>query len=136
MKIVSIEETRFSNRPDPQYPAYNDRYEGYVLTMDNGDTIKLGISSGQSCCEEFGYLMSEDDLQSFVGSEYIGTDVVDQSFAVREALGGINIDACMFVNINTSKGLLQFVAYNEHNGYYGHDAVMIFNDVVAHEETL
>ena len=31
----------------------------------------------------------------------------------------------MFVNINTSNGALQFAAYNEHNGYYGHEAVVI-----------
>jgi tRNA(Ile2) C34 agmatinyltransferase TiaS len=28
----------------------------------------------------------------------------------------------MFVNIETNEGTLQFVAYNEHNGYYGHIA--------------
>ena len=31
----------------------------------------------------------------------------------------------MFVNVETDKGLLQFVAYNEHNGYYGHEACVI-----------
>ncbi len=28
----------------------------------------------------------------------------------------------MFVNLETNKGTLQFVAYNEHNGHYGHEA--------------
>ena len=32
---------------------------------------------------------------------------------------------CMFVNVNTTEGLIQFTAYNCHNGYYGHDAVLI-----------
>ncbi len=31
----------------------------------------------------------------------------------------------MFVNLETNVGLLQFVAYNSHNGYYGHDAVLV-----------
>jgi hypothetical protein len=26
----------------------------------------------------------------------------------------------IFVNIETSRGTLQFIAYNRHNGYYGH----------------
>jgi hypothetical protein len=30
----------------------------------------------------------------------------------------------MFVNIDTSRGRLQFVAYNAHNGYYSHEATV------------
>ena len=41
----------------------------------------------------------------------------------------------MFVNITTSKGVLQFVAYNEHNGYYGHSACVISKQL-NHEECL
>ena len=31
----------------------------------------------------------------------------------------------MFVNIETDRGVLQFVAYNQHNGYYSHEAKVI-----------
>ena len=30
----------------------------------------------------------------------------------------------MFVNIETDRGVLQFVAYNCHNGFYGHEATV------------
>jgi hypothetical protein len=34
---------------------------------------------------------------------------------------GLHLEA-MFVDIETDRGVLQFVAYNAHNGYYGHKA--------------
>ncbi|MEL3959481.1 hypothetical protein NST17_20225 [Caldifermentibacillus hisashii] len=41
----------------------------------------------------------------------------------------------MFVDIITSNGTLQFVAYNEHNGYYGHEAKVISTQI-EHSEFL
>lgn len=32
---------------------------------------------------------------------------------------GIDVE-CVFIDFETSKGKLQFVLYNDHNGYYGH----------------
>lgn len=39
----------------------------------------------------------------------------------------------LFVDLITSEGVLQFVAYNAHNGEYGHHAVVISNQI--HYET-
>lgn len=33
--------------------------------------------------------------------------------------------SAMFINVETTKGLLQFVAYNEHNGYYVHEVKLV-----------
>jgi len=41
----------------------------------------------------------------------------------------------MFVDLKTDRGKLQFVAYNEHNGYYGHEAEVICNQL-NHSEVL
>lgn len=41
----------------------------------------------------------------------------------------------MFVNILTDKGILQFVAYNCHNGYYGHEAT-VKSTQLEHSECL
>lgn len=41
----------------------------------------------------------------------------------------------MFVNIDTDRGVLQFVAYNEHNGYYGHSA-SVTSKQLTHGEVL
>ena len=42
----------------------------------------------------------------------------------------------MFVNINTSNGLLQFAAYNNHNGYYGHNAYFLIDNNIIDKKTL
>lgn len=41
----------------------------------------------------------------------------------------------MFVDLITDRGVLQFVAYNEQNGYYGHLA-KVESRQLTHEETL
>lgn len=119
------------------------RGDGYHITTDK-QVIKLLINNGQSCCENWGYFMSEDDTKSFIGADLLEltiTDTVLNTHSVPEGLkdddgvirmydGGI-----MFVNISTSKGLLQFVAYNEHNGYYGHTAYVI-SEQLTHQEGL
>ena len=44
-------------------------------------------------------------------------------------------DACIFINVNTDRGTLQFKAYNNHNGYYGH-MVRVHSEQLKLEETL
>lgn len=114
---------------------------GYAITT-NKQVIKLLIDDDQQCCENFGYFMSEDDFSDFVGAELLDIKVTDTE--LKEGLlekhdldindrwfeGGV-----MFVDLITSKGTLQFVAYNEHNGYYGHEAKVI-SEQLKHEEYL
>lgn len=115
-KILSIKETSFEN----DGWGY---YDGYIITTDKQE-IKVGISNGQSCCESWGEFMSQDDLSEFIGANLIKAYVTDtalKSYDIEDMYEG----SAMFVNFDTSKGLFQFVAYNIHNGYYGHDAVFI-----------
>ena len=127
-KIVLIEETEWKE-------GSWSGYDGYRIVCDDGKDIKMGISNGQSCCENWGYLTSEDDLQQYVGAELLGVKVVDEALNVSTCPevyeGGIT-----FINVETSKGMFQFVAYNEHNGYYSHDCVLIENGVKIHKECL
>lgn len=109
-KILSITESNF------------DGYEGYIVLTDK-QTIKVGVSSGQECCEEFGYLQSEDDIEYFVGSNLISIGLTDKAynniiFKVEEI--GIYEGGAIFVNFSTDRGLFQLAVYNEHNGYYSH----------------
>ena len=130
MKIKSIEQGSWK-RGTSSWSGY----DGYVVTLEDDTQIKLGIDNGQSCCENWGYLMSEDSFEEFIGAQYLSAQVVDSKLATFD-LGGVYESDCMFVNINTSKGLLQFVAYNEHNGYYSHEAVVIENGTVTHSTSL
>lgn len=123
-KILRIEEATFK-KDNSEYPTF----EGYQIVTDK-QTIKIGIENGQSCCEDWGYFMTEDDLTDFENADLISVEVVDTALKV-EKLKELNVESAdtMFVNFNTTKGLLQFVAYNDHNGYYGHDAIIISKQV-------
>ena len=117
------------------------RMAGYIITTTE-QVIKLLIDDEGQCCENWGYFMSEDDINDFVGADLLDIKITDTE--LREGLleqheldvndrwfeGGV-----MFVDIITSNGVLQFVAYNEHNGYYGHEAKVISKHL-NHEEYL
>ncbi|KFN03218.1 hypothetical protein D0U04_28810 [Bacillus clarus] len=114
---------------------------GYAITT-NEQVIKLLIDDEQSCCENWGYFMSEDDFNDFIGAELIDVKITDTE--LKEGLlkkHDLDIEDeyfegdVMFVDIVTSKGTLQFVAYNEHNGYYGHEAKVISKQI-NHDEVL
>ena len=99
-------------------------YDGFIVETDDGDPIKLLISNGQSCCESWGYFMSEDDVQSFVGASLRNVTLTNTALKTEQAPDVYDGDV-MFVNLETDRGTLQFVAYNSHNGYYGHTAMLI-----------
>jgi len=121
-KILRITEDRFKLSSN-DYQSY----EGFQIVTDK-QTIKLGISDSQCCCEQSGYFMSEDNLWDFINAELLSIEIVDAELGAKIKNifeHGLDSGDVMFVNINTSKGLLQFTAYNYHNGYYGHDAVVV-----------
>lgn len=101
-------------------------YDGWVIVTSQ-QTIKIGISDGQSCCESFGCIVSHDDVSEFIGANLRSVSVVDTALNARviEATEYLDEGGAMFVNLDTSRGKLQFAAYNCHNGYYGHEAVLI-----------
>lgn len=70
------------------------------------------VDNEQQCCEDFGYLSTPDDYKSFIGAQIYSYEVID-----------VNIDE-QKLNIKTSKGDIQFSAYNNHNGYYYHKIII------------
>jgi len=128
--IIKIEETTFKKTKDDW-----SSFDGFVINTDK-QVIKLGIENRQSCCENWGYFMTEDDLKEFEGAKLISITLTDTALKTKELEEEyVEVDECMFVNLNTDKGLLQFVAYNSHNGYYGHEAVVV-SEILNHEECL
>ena len=99
------------------------KFDGYIITTDS-DTIKIGISNYQQCCESWGYLSSEDNLEKFIGSNLNDILVVDKALKVYQPFREISEDDAIFVNLLTNRGTLQFVVYNEHNGFYGHRVIV------------
>ncbi len=133
-KIIKIEE------------IYNDKMEGYKITTTK-EEINIGISNHQSCCESYGscagfqndsggYIITEDELNNFKMAEIKDVLVVDQLLDVFDGDTWKDEDLyASFVNIETDKGTLQFVVYNSHNGYYGHD-IRIWIDSFDYYELL
>lgn len=122
-KIVSIEEVKFET---------SDKYEkhsGFCVKLSNGEEVRLWLDMFPGCCESFGYFLSEDNFSDYIGAELFSVERVNKALSTLkvEYQKEISSDALdygdvMFVNLNTSNGVLQFVAYNQHNGYYGHSA--------------
>lgn len=131
-RILSIEEVE--NVPHPDHDGWCEG-DGFRVTTDRQE-ILLWISRYQFCCESWGYFVSEDDLQHFVGAELLGVSVVDTGLCSKKLPEyGLDEGDTMFVNIETSEGVLQFTAYNAHNGYYGHYAG-VRSTQITHETTL
>ena len=101
---------------------------GYRVVTEQQD-ITLLIDDNQNCCEQWGYFWCNDDPDEFIGAKLLDVTVSDTELneAMMES-DGIDLNSkwfeggIMFVNLETDRGTLQFVAYNEHNGYYGHEA--------------
>jgi hypothetical protein len=130
-KILRIEETTFKKTKE-DYQSF----DGFQIITDL-QTIKIGISSGQCCCESFGCIITNDETKEFIGAELKSLAIVDTALNNKkiEELEYLDCGGAMFVNLETTEGLLQFVAYNGHNGYYGHEAVLVSKQF-NHEENL
>ena len=128
-KILRIEETNFKTKER----AWGG-YDGYQIITDQ-QTIQIGISDEQCCCENFGSIITYDETKEFIGAELIGISITDTALNNKkiEELEYLDCGGAMFVNFETSEGLLQFVAYNSHNGYYGHEAVLVSKQLNCEE---
>jgi len=125
--ILGIEEVEGVMDPRDGQQSYGS-YDGYKVTTEK-QTIWVLIDNNQNCCEDWGYLHSEKDvggLIRFSGADLLSVKIVDEEYNVSDIdLGGLECGRAVFVNFETSKGLLQLVAYNSHNGYYGHEVRVV-----------
>jgi len=113
---------------------------GYRVITDQQEVVLL-IDDQDQCCEQWGYFWSEDDTQSFIGAKLLDVRLTDTALSERR-LAEEDVSDCathegaiMFVTLDTDRGPLQFVAYNEHNGYYGHEA-FVRSRQLTHETVL
>ena len=117
--------------------AYSE-YDGYEISTDENQYYVL-INNGQSCCENWGYLSSDDNLDYFVGAELIEvklTDVALNQKVVEESNYYDDGGGIQFVDFVTDKGVLQLAVYNAHNGYYGHSILIAKNENILLNDVL
>ena len=109
-------------------------FDGYKITCTDGYSYFLGIGNSQGCCERFGYLSSEDDLDEFLGATILDVARTDTSLCTKKLKDDeLYVEDCMFVTFKTNKGDFQLVVYNQHNGYYGHPVVFVSGDEILEE---
>jgi hypothetical protein len=112
---------------------WDEEWEGYKI-ITNLQCIDFKISNQESCCENWGHMSSDDNLNHYINSILLDIVLVDSKLdlhpVILESVGEwtSNSDAdkddwgerYIFANVITNCGTLQFAIYNCHNGYYGH----------------
>jgi hypothetical protein len=100
---------------------FDKDYAGYKITTDK-QIITFSIYNNQCCCESYGYLSSDEFLDNFIGAELLSIKRVESVDGIINSyeLNDLDCGDAIFINVETSEGLLQFAVYNAHNGYYGH----------------
>ena len=112
--------------------------DGFEIKTDTHTWLIL-IDNGQSCCEDWGYIVSNDHFKKFLGKEVISVKLTDKALNTKmvEKEKEIYEGGIQFVDFNFSDGdSLQFAVYNSHNGYYGHDIVVARDKKVILDEVL
>lgn len=97
-------------------------HDGGLYLMFSDGTSATVYDDAQHCCEHR-YITCDDDPEALVGGELL---------SIEEKEGGEPEadyhDMChdtMFVEVQSSKGLVTLTTHNEHNGYYGGFSVRI-----------
>ena len=142
-KILEIREVEEYDYEDNQNELLSGIYDGYIIKTDRQE-IFLFIESYNfgGCCETFGYITSEDNIQDLVGTTLHGISTTDTAYKTKKGLeeiikghaGHSGVENTIFINLDTRKGDLQFVAYNIHNGCYGHDVLIRSRKFVLKEQ--
>lgn len=128
-KIVTINVDASMVSNHDRYPR---SYEGVRIVLDNGEEIFFGINMASNCCEQYDYLHSVDDPEEFVGATFVRLDEKDtwpENVGEEEPTywdcGGFQA-----IDIVTDCGVMQFVVYNSHNGYYSHATILKQGDKI------
>jgi hypothetical protein len=113
--------------------------DGYKVSTIKHNIYVL-IDNRQSCCENWGYIQSEDDLDNYIGAlvkDIKLTDIaLNQKMIDFQKEGYFDDGGIQFVDFQTSKGSFQLAVYNGHNGYYGHGIIVCIDDKIVLQDTL
>ena len=143
MKISNIEESTF--KVESLFWTFEDviitskdgtTFEGVIITLEDGTTFKIGIDYDQQCCENAGYITSHDNYEDFIGADFLDYWITTKELCTIEDVPEIYEGSMLFYTIATNRGNLQFVAYNEHNGYYAHDVVIVKDSKIVEQESI
>ena len=128
-RIISIKEI-FDVKFDKGY----GKYDGYKVVTEK-EKIKILIENGQSCCENWGMLESQDDLDYFVGAELLDIELTYDGIneTITKEIDDDDECSAQLITFKTDRGNFQLGVYNSHNGYYGHSFFILRNDEVIEQ---
>jgi hypothetical protein len=97
------------------YDRDDQSHDAIYIHFEDGSCQTIR-DAGQSCCE-YRYTATDCDLSLAVGATPLSVEVRNYQEGPEGEYGDLH--ETQFLNIKTSKGVLDFVTHNEHNGYYG-----------------
>ena len=128
--------TEVESHPIKHPVGYEIYCDGYKITTDK-QTVLVLIENDQQCCENWGYICTNDNMEEFIGANLLSVNLTDIALnnADLPAADWCDEREIQFVNLHTDRGLLQLAVYNAHNGYYGH-SLFIRSMQLNHESVL
>jgi hypothetical protein len=145
LKTRPVGTMKGSNGSDPgtmqmlNFLSGHSSMDGYRVTTSKTEILVL-IDNAQSCCEDWGYITSEDDFSPYIGSELrwvrLTNTALNSEYVERSCRYGFDNGGIQFVDFETNKGVFQLAVYNAHNGYYGHGIVVTIGSDAICEDTL
>lgn len=123
------------------------KFDGYKIVTYKNIYMVL-IENGQCCCEDWGYFSSNDDIQSYVGKELSEVRLTDVARNIKK-IEELDLSSMynhsflceagdiIFVDfVMTDGNVLQLAVYNAHNGFYGHDILVLKNQEVLKSDCI
>lgn len=118
-----------------------NKFNGAIIEniyMENDELVIVGNTGtiyisdeGQSCCEcRYMHCEDEADFDYHIGSTFRFCRV--SGYGVGD--GGGDVHELAFCDVLTSKGVIQLVCHNEHNGYYGGFSITVRGSFHEKEE--
>lgn len=144
-KIKDIYDTSDVYRKSQVVEGYEEKFDGIIIETYEGETFRFIIENETQCCENRGYFeINEFDkpLEFYKDAKILKIELSDsidgKTYKVLEDrdFSKEYVDKELraeFINIYTTKGLLQITIYNEHNGYYGH---YVFFDILENNKKI
>lgn len=122
---------------DAEFRINRTHYMGVIIKLSGGYRLKFGISEQRQCCENHGYLATLDDASDFIDAKVLNIHYTETALNSSDLIvcgEPLDIDSCMFITVKTSRGDFQLVAYNEHNGHYGHHVSCVIEQALLEEK--
>jgi hypothetical protein len=115
---------------DSDYVVKLSKYntlEGLKIVTDKEDII-LVMDQYSQCCENFGadFLETSDDITKYIGAKLVSVEDTND-YVLNDSAYSNETQ----LKVVTTKGVLQYAVYNEHNGWYSHST---FLQVFDHTE--